>query len=221
MVGEGLEGFGRRRALFCAVCLMSTSTFIFGTAAFIKNTWGFYFVSLIARLLQGMADAVILVTIPSIIALEFPDKIEEYQGLVNMAMGIGLSCGPAFSTVLQKWLHYIAIEYFFALFMLVTGLISVCMIPAKIRKGEEEGDIVDVPFGDFLKNRRVLMGLIAQVIAGTTICFYDPILAVRMEDIGIEGTKAGLPFIALAGAFAVTAPFMGCLAEVVDRRIMI
>ena len=100
MVGDGLEGFGRRPALFCAIRLMTLSTFVFGSAAFIENVWGFYFVSLVARLIQGMADAVILVTVPSIIALEFPEKIEAYQGLVNMSMGIGLSCGPAVSTLL-------------------------------------------------------------------------------------------------------------------------
>ena len=111
---------------------MTLSTFVFGSAAFIKNTWGFYFVSLVARLIQGMADAVILVTIPSIIALEFPDKIEAYQGLVNMSMGIGLSCGPAVSTLLQNWLHYIAIEYFMAMFIFITGMASVCMVPKRI-----------------------------------------------------------------------------------------
>ena len=95
------------------------------------------------------------------------------------------------------------------------------MIPAVIRKGSDDDDIVDVPFGDFFKNRRVFMGLIAQIISGCTICFYDPILTLRMEDIGIKHDNAGLPFIALAGAFAFAAPFMGCLADAIDRRIMI
>ena len=47
-----------------------------------------------------MADAIIMVTIPSIIALEFPEKIEAYTGLVNMSMGIGLAFGPLFSALL-------------------------------------------------------------------------------------------------------------------------
>ena len=145
---------------------MTLSTFVFGSAAYIKNVWGFYFTSLIARLIQGMADAVILVTIPSIIALKYPDKLEDYQGLVNMSMGIGLSCGPAVSTLLQNWLQYVAIEYFFAMFIFITGMISVTMVPKSIdtdrKDGDGEGDnIVDVPFGAFFKNRRVLMGLIA------------------------------------------------------------
>ena len=112
-----------------------------------------------------------------------------------------------------------------AIFIFITGMTSACMVPKRIdtdrKKGIEEDNIIDVPFEAFFKNRRVLMGLIASVIAGTIICFYDPILAMRMEDIGVESSKAGLAFIACAGSFAITAPFMGCLAEVVDRRIMI
>ena len=131
-VGDGLESFGRRKALAYAIGLMSLSTFIYGSAAFIGNVWGFYIVSLIARLLQGMADAVILVSIPSIIALEFPDKIEQYQGLSNMVMGIGLACGPAASAILQNWLEYIGIEYFFSVFILITGWTSVWMVPSRI-----------------------------------------------------------------------------------------
>ena len=80
---------------------------------------------------------------------------------------------------------------------------------------------MDVPFSSFLKNRRVAAGLGAQIIAGVVICFVDPILTLRMEELGVDSQKAGLAFVALAGAFAVTAPIMGCLAEVLDRLLMI
>ena len=51
------------------------------------------------------------------------------------------------------------------MFIFVTGMISVCMVPKRIdtdrKKGGDGDDIIDVPFGAFFKNRRVLMGLIA------------------------------------------------------------
>lgn len=65
------------------------------------------------------------------------------------------------------------------------------------------------------------MGLIAQVISGTAICFFDPILALRMEAIGVPEDRAGISFIAVSGAFALSAPFVGMLAESIDRRILI
>ena len=65
------------------------------------------------------------------------------------------------------------------------------------------------------------MGLLAQVISGTAICFFDPILALRMEAIGVDEYKAGISFIAVSGAFALSAPFVGMAAESIDRRILI
>ena len=65
------------------------------------------------------------------------------------------------------------------------------------------------------------MALIAQVISGMSICFFDPILALRMEAIGVDEDRAGLGFIAVSGAFAISAPFVGMTAESIDARILI
>lgn len=101
IIGSKLDTVGRRNTLFIAIGMASLSTFVFGSAGFIYNPYGFYFVSMFARLVQGGADAAILVTISSIIALEYPDKIEAYMGLVNMALGIGLASGPGVTTLLE------------------------------------------------------------------------------------------------------------------------
>ena len=50
-----------------------------------------------------MADALILITAPSIIAIEYPEKTEQYQGYINMFAGIGLTMGPVVSSVVQFW----------------------------------------------------------------------------------------------------------------------
>ena len=41
--------------------------------------------SIVARLFQGATYAMILVTIPAIIAIEWPEKFEVYQGYVSAA----------------------------------------------------------------------------------------------------------------------------------------
>ena len=57
------------------------------------------------------------------------------------------------------------------------------------------------------------MALMAQIFSGAAICFFDPILALRMESIGVDEDRAGLSFVALAGAFAISAPFAGIISE--------
>ena len=163
-------------------------------------------------------------TISSVIALEYPDKIEAYMGLVNMALGVGLASGPAFTTLLEVWFDYIVIEYFFSGFIILTGIASAWVVPKRIdAERNEEGaeKAIDVPYSEYFKNRRVLMALIAQVISGAAICFFDPILALRMESIGVDEDRAGLSFVTLAGAFAISAPFAGIMAESIDCRIII
>ena len=49
-IGSKLDSFGRRNTLFVAIFMAAISTFVFGSAAFIKNPYGFYFVSMVARL---------------------------------------------------------------------------------------------------------------------------------------------------------------------------
>jgi len=51
---------------------MTLATFMFGMGSFCNHELSFFSISFIARLLQGIADAIISVTIPAIIANEFP-----------------------------------------------------------------------------------------------------------------------------------------------------
>jgi MFS family permease len=67
-----MQSFGRKNVVVLGASLMTLSTAIFGLAAFFKSPWGFILVSTLARIIQGVADACITVTMPSIICREFP-----------------------------------------------------------------------------------------------------------------------------------------------------
>ena len=56
------------------------------------------------------------------------------MGLVNMALGIGLASGPGITTLLEIWLEgdYIIIEWFFSIFIILTGIVSVCVVPKRV-----------------------------------------------------------------------------------------
>ena len=68
IIGENLIKFGRRRALYASVVIFTISTSTFAGAGYIKSDVGFFTVSLVARIFQGVADALILITIPAVIA---------------------------------------------------------------------------------------------------------------------------------------------------------
>ena len=54
--------------------VFSIATLTFGLASYSSNTSVFYGISFLARLLQGIADALMNVTLPAILVIEFADK---------------------------------------------------------------------------------------------------------------------------------------------------
>lgn len=73
-VGEKLTSIGRKNSVLAGVLLMTLSTLTFGLAGYSSGVYMFFWISFAARLFQGVADAIIGVSIPSIIATEFPEN---------------------------------------------------------------------------------------------------------------------------------------------------
>lgn len=72
-LGDNLPTFGRKRSVRYGSILMTVATLMFASGALCTNATAFYIVSFVARSLQGAADALILVSVPSIIAIEWPE----------------------------------------------------------------------------------------------------------------------------------------------------
>ena len=111
------------------------------------------------------------------------------MGLFNMSLGIGLTIGPFVSWFLSAviGLNYMETFFTFAGMIFIFGTILICSIPASLdesRKIDAE-DMVDVPFSDFFKNPRVLMALFGYFMCAVLLIFYDPILSLRMEKLGM------------------------------------
>lgn len=79
-----------------------------------------------------MGDAVICISIPSIIAIEFPDKAELYIGYAGMAMGVGLCAGPLMGSLVYSWLNYVQTFYFFSGYIFFVGILAIVMIPSRV-----------------------------------------------------------------------------------------
>ena len=80
LVGNHLHQFGRKRALIWSFVIITIASFVFASAGWLKNDWGFYIISITARLTQGLGESVFFIVTPSILAIEFPDELEVYIG---------------------------------------------------------------------------------------------------------------------------------------------
>jgi len=73
-----LSKIGRKKAIILGLFVMSCSTVLFGASSYLKSKWTFYSLSMFGRMVQGVADSMICVAIPSVVAIEFPYNSERY-----------------------------------------------------------------------------------------------------------------------------------------------
>ena len=88
--------------------------------------------SIIARFVQGVADGILNVTLFSVVSIEWPENNEVYQGFMQLALGFGLLMGPVISTIVARWFKYIGTLFFFAVVILIIGLICSAILPERL-----------------------------------------------------------------------------------------
>jgi MFS family permease len=71
-VGAHMETLGRKNCIVSGMLIMSIATLTFGLASFANTAEVFFLISSLARILQGLADALLNVTIPGIITIVYP-----------------------------------------------------------------------------------------------------------------------------------------------------
>ena len=72
-----------------------------------------------------------------------------------------------------------------------------------------------------MKNPRVVFVLVLDFIAAMNLIFMDPILVLRLEELGVNEDNAGLGFALMAGTFTVGSAISGILADKFDKRVII
>lgn len=111
---------------------MVVATLIFASGALFENPLAFYLISFFARALQGAADAFILVAVPSVIAIEWPDQNEVYQGYAGISMGLGLMLGPVLAVFIMKFVNYLWTLFIFAVLVGILSFGATFFIPNRI-----------------------------------------------------------------------------------------
>ena len=223
-VGNHLHEFGRKRALFWSFIIITFASFAFAAAGWIENDYGFYAVSITARFAQGLGESVFFIVCPSILAIEYPDKLEVYIGYTQTLSALGYMLGPAIAAILYRWFDYIAIQFIFGFIVLLVGVFTIVVIPDRIDRADcEEGDekTVNVPYREFLKNPRAMMACLMYFLTACGFCFYEPILSIRLYEIGVAEENVAVGFILTSATYAIGSIVIGLVSEKVDKRAVI
>ena len=83
-------------------------------------------------------------SIPSIIAIEFPEEQEIYIGYAGMAMGVGLCAGPLLGALVYAFLNYVQTFYLFSGYIFAAGLLAVFMVPSRVNFSNNQINSADI-----------------------------------------------------------------------------
>ena len=221
IVGQHMGRLGRKNVVLTGVFIFTLATLGFGLAAYAQSKWTFYFVSMFARVLQGVADALINVALPSLVCQEFPEKKDVMVGYVLMALGLGLTIGPVLGSLFYGWVGYIGAFYIFAALIGVIGTLCTLLLPARMNKpdtpnqdeSQNQENSTKVTYMSIMSNRESFSTVLICIFAFCCTCFVDPILAVRLISLGMTQNNVGFAFAAIGIAVIISSPIAGYLAE--------
>ena len=226
--GNCLNRIGRKKAIMVGLLVMSICTVFFASASYFEGKWTFYAISTVGRMVQGVADSLICVAIPSLIAIEFPHKNEKYQGYLEFAMGLGMALGPIMSSFIYDYLAYRGTFFFYAAFIVVFGISAACFIPGKVdrppkkKKTTKSNDEAEkVPYSIFFKNRRAFLAILVPFIACIFLLYFGPILAPELRRLGVPDKYSGYSLAICWTCYAIGCFIAGFLCQIMPRRYLV
>ena len=134
-----------------------------------------------------------------------------------MAMGVGLCAGPLMGSLVYAFLNYVQTFYLFSGYVFYTGLLAIFMIPSKVNKSnqgsfaEEDGLTQGITYKEIASNKRAVMATLLCTLSMLCILYMDPILSVRLTDLGMNEKNVGYCFALIGIAFGLGGPSAGYL----------
>lgn len=86
--------------------------------------------------------------VPAIISQQFPNKNEVYQGYAVMALGMGLTIGPVFGSIVFSFFSYSASMIVFSVIVFSVGIYGVILIPENLNQEYQKSSCADMDEND-------------------------------------------------------------------------
>ena len=201
-----------------------------GATEYIRNDTLYFVISLLARFIQGIGNAMVQTACYAIITYVYSDNREKYLGYAEAVTGIGLMLGPVIGGPL-----YDGLGYFFS-FVAFAGLLAVSMIIALIitpgalnnsTEGDEENTQAEgtiekeVTFKMFLVNRRSLFAFASCLIVCFFMSYQSAFLADVLKDKGFDSKGTGLVLALPCLTYTISCIRVNFAIGRVPRRLLI
>lgn len=103
-----------------------------------------------------------------------------------MAIGLGLTLGPVFGSLLFAWIGYVNTFYVFTGFIFIQSTICMFLVPKAINNLKQDDQAFELSYFTLMKERKALSAIIMCVFVMMCNLYVDPILAVRLQEMGMN-----------------------------------
>jgi len=79
IIGNFLARFGRKNALVVAVIVEIIVAFISGLLYYVEDVHSFWWLNFGVRMVEGIAEAIVVTTVSAIIGIEFKEEIDVHM----------------------------------------------------------------------------------------------------------------------------------------------
>ncbi|KAK9510240.1 hypothetical protein O3M35_005067 [Rhynocoris fuscipes] len=145
----------------------------------------------------------------------FPDNISAVLGILETAMGLGMSAGPAIGGMLYSVGGFGLPFYSLGALMIVLIPTTWNMLPSisGSAKGTEHAS-----FGKLFKIPSVFIIGAIIIVASNTWSYLDPTLEPHLSRLNLTSYHIGLIFLLFAALYGIFSPFWGWVADKLDNH---
>ncbi|CDW72728.1 permeases of the major facilitator superfamily [Stylonychia lemnae] len=238
----------RKNLIIYSNIYLFIATLAFTTLDFLGPTQDmtFFILSLIFRVIQGIASAAIQICAYSFATFEMNHDKDTYIGYVEMALGVGGILGPAIASFIFDFVGYVGTFVFFS------GIVFVGIIQSKIRipntlnertaknqsmqlDNDQTTEIEkqnlkqleyqvkiysELKYIDFIQNSECFIILLTACLSVVFTVYIEAILAIQLyKYYGVQQNLIGLFFLSASILYVIGAPLASWLAKYIHKRI--
>lgn len=209
LAGRWVDRSGPRGPLLAGLLGLAVATLLFAVAEALP-------LLMFARLAQGAAAACSWVAGLALVAATTPLRTRARNlGIVLSAVSMGVLIGPALGGILADAFGRHAPFLFAAGLALLDGLLRIWLIRPVEETNDDPGTISGVA-------RVGGAGAVCAIVAlgAALVAITEPVLPLRLSELGWSATQTGLVFGAAVLATAITTPFAGALTGRVSIALL-
>lgn len=188
----------------CGVC-----TILFGFLDAVPDETTFVVLCFLTRGVEALGASAYITASFAIISHAYPKHVSTVIGILETFSGVGMMVGPAIGSALY------VIGGFGMPFFVLGGILIVCgmFVPLVMPKIEDKKQKLSKSIFHLLKSPLCLIICFVTVCGTVGMGFLEPVLADRLEELGLSTILIGIMFLINSATYAIGAPIWGWIGD--------